>query len=193
MSLLPVVAIWGPLLSSHPWPLHFALSRHTGNCIMPARGSASRLKCGLFVGCMQYVTMFPVPVGIHPTMQVAYNRTLETQFRIAYDVYLEILRHVNARVDVALGRDTTHWKLLNVCAPCMYKIEGEPHLKHSMLVAMDGNQSLKLVDGAFRAGKALHDDRIGHSECWLTPAEVDRWKDEVNRPVCFRYISMHID
>ena len=121
------------------------------------------------------------------TVQVAYNRTLETQFSIAYDVYLELLRHVTARADAALGHDAPNWDLLNACAPCMYRLEGEPQLKYSMLVTMDGNQSLKLVDGAFRAGKSLRDDRVGRSERWLTPAEVDRWKDEVNRPVCFRY------
>lgn len=67
----------------------------------------------------------------------------------------------------------------------MYKLEDEPQLKYSMLVAMDGNQSLKLVDDAFRAGKPLRDDRVGCSENWLTPAEVDRWKDEVRRTVRF--------
>jgi hypothetical protein len=34
----------------------------------------------------------------------------------------------------------------------MYKIEDEPLLKFSMLVAVDGNQSARLVDSAFLAG-----------------------------------------
>ncbi|EPT04922.1 hypothetical protein FOMPIDRAFT_1045594, partial [Fomitopsis schrenkii] len=94
---------------------------------------------------------------------VTYNRTLEVQFSIAYDVYLEILRHVDSRVDA---------------------LQDKPPLKYSMLVTMDGNQSLKLVDDAFRAqaGTPLRDDRLGCSKNWLTPAEVDRWKDEVSRP-----------
>lgn len=122
--------------------------------------------------------------------QVTYNRTLEVQFSIAYDVYLEILRHVDSRVDAVLGHDTENWQMLNACAPCLYKLQDEPPLKYSMLVTMDGNQSLKLVDDAFRAGTPLRDDRLGCSKNWLTPAEVDRWKDEVSRPVCLRSIEM---
>ena len=124
-----------------------------------------------------------IPHLLSSCYQVNYDRTLETQFRIAYDVYLNILQCINSRVDLELGRDTPDWKRLNVCAPCMYRLKGEPHLKYSMLVAMDGNQSLKLVDDAFRAGRPLRDDRAGRSTCWLTPEEVDRWKDEVHRPV----------
>ena len=135
---------------------------------------------------MRYVVLLICVHDLIQCIQVTYNRTLQTQFSIAYDVYLDILRHVNSRVDVALGRDTTKWHELNACAPCLYKLHDEPPLKYSMLVTMDGNQSLKLVDDAFRAGKPLRDDRLGHCEYWLTPAEVDRWKDEVVRPVCSR-------
>lgn len=60
-----------------------------------------------------------------------------------------------------------------------------------MLVTMDGNQSLKLVDDSFRAGTPLRDDRLGRSEYWLTPTEVDRWKDEVTRSVCSKSIEMN--
>ena len=113
---------------------------------------------------------------------------MESQFSIAYDVYLEILRRVDARVDAVLGHDTSNWQMLNACAPCLYKLHDEQPLQYSMLVSMDGNQSLKLVDNAFRAGTPLRDDRVGHSEYWLTPAEVDRWKDEVRRPVRIRAV-----
>ncbi|TFY55866.1 hypothetical protein EVJ58_g7981 [Rhodofomes roseus] len=117
-------------------------------------------------------------LGYLGTAPVPYNRTLVNQFSIAYDVYLDILRHVKIRVDAALGRNSPDWKMLSVCAPCLYKLEGETPLKYSMLVTMDGNQSLKLVNDIFRAGKTLQDDQTGHSELWLMPADVDRWKDE---------------
>ena len=91
---------------------------------------------------------------------------------------------MDARVDAAMGRDTSRWKALNVCAPCLYKLDNEPPLKYSLLVTMDGNQSLKLVDNLFRSGNPLRDDRAGRSSIWLTPEEVDKWKDEVRRQVC---------
>jgi hypothetical protein len=64
------------------------------------------------------------------------------QVSITYDVYLDILHHVDACVQRALKRDAPDYNRLNVCPPSMYKIEDEPPLKYSMLVAADGNQSL---------------------------------------------------
>jgi hypothetical protein len=101
------------------------------------------------------------------------------QVSIAYDVYLDILRHVDARVQRALKRDAPDYDRLNVCPPCMYKIEDEPPLKFSMLVAADGNQSLRLVDHTFRAGEQRPDDRTFESTRWLRPEEVNIFKDEV--------------
>ncbi|KAH9834663.1 uncharacterized protein C8Q71DRAFT_873190 [Rhodofomes roseus] len=115
--------------------------------------------------------------------RVPLNRTLVNQFSIAYDLYLEILHHVDSRVDSVLGRDATDWPMLNACASCLYRLLDEPSLKYSILVAMDGNQSLKLVDDVFRAGKTLRDDHVGLSRLWLTTEEVNRWKDEVPRSV----------
>jgi hypothetical protein len=69
----------------------------------------------------------------------------------------------------------------NVCPPCLYKIEHEIPLKYSLLATMDGNNSLKLVDATFRAGTPRKDDRILSSPRWLTPEQVDVFKDEVTR------------
>jgi nucleoid-associated protein YgaU len=52
-------------------------------------------------------------------------------------------------------------------------------LKYSLLVTMDGNNSLKLVDATFRAGTPWKDDHILPSPRWLTPEQVDVFKDEV--------------
>ncbi|KAJ7776375.1 hypothetical protein B0H16DRAFT_1659775 [Mycena metata] len=67
------------------------------------------------------------------------------QFSIAYDVFSESLENVDTRVMHALGRDKPDWRLTNCCSGCMYKLEGEEELEFSMLVTMDGNDSLKRV------------------------------------------------
>jgi hypothetical protein len=59
----------------------------------------------------------------------------------------------------------------------MYKTKDEPSLKYSMLIAMDGNNSLKLIDTAFRTGKPRTDDRTSPSPRWLPPVEVDIFQD----------------
>ncbi|KAJ7843840.1 hypothetical protein B0H13DRAFT_2239265 [Mycena leptocephala] len=103
---------------------------------------------------------------------------LAEQLSTAYDAYLEIMRQVDSRTHTALGRDTA-WYIQNVCAPCLYKIQNEAPLRFSWLGCMDGNNSLKLVDATFRAGHLRPDNRASTSFRWLTPEQVDVFKDEV--------------
>ncbi|KAF7372185.1 hypothetical protein MVEN_00077700 [Mycena venus] len=103
---------------------------------------------------------------------------LAKQLTNAYDAYLEIQHCVDQRVKVSLGRDET-WDAKGVCPPCFYRVQNEPHLKYSFLGALDGGNSLKLVDSTFRAGNPRFDNRKLTSFRWLTPMEVDRYKDEV--------------
>ena len=42
-----------------------------------------------------------------------------------------------------------------------------------------GNNSLKLVDSTFRSGTSRNDDWMSTSSRWITPDDVDRFKDEV--------------
>jgi hypothetical protein len=97
---------------------------------------------------------------------------------------------VDQRVRVALGRDET-WDAKNVCPPCFYRVENEAPLKYSFLGALDGNNSLKLVDSTFRAGNPRFDNHKTTSFWWLTPTEVDRYKDEVinSAKVCIPILS----
>ena len=44
---------------------------------------------------------------------------------------------------------------------------------------MDGNLSLKLVDSTFRAGVERIDERAARCDFWITPEQVDKFKDEV--------------
>ncbi|KZP28301.1 hypothetical protein FIBSPDRAFT_908692 [Athelia psychrophila] len=97
------------------------------------------------------------------------------QFSITYDLYLEIQRQVEARVNKALGRNDPSWSIRNVCPPCMYKVEGEPPLKFSMLSAMDGNDSLKRFD---------LDNRTAPSSMYISRAQVDKWAPKPGSKKC---------
>ncbi|KAJ7847108.1 hypothetical protein B0H14DRAFT_3867546 [Mycena olivaceomarginata] len=103
---------------------------------------------------------------------------LSEQITIAYDAYLAIMRGVDNRVAVVLGR-TDNWYLKNVCAPCFYTTIHKPPLKPKYLGAMDGNNSLKHVDAALLSGKPRTDHRTSTSPRWISPKEVDELKDEV--------------
>ena len=48
---------------------------------------------------------------------------------------------------------------------------------------MDGNNSLKLVDSTFRSGLVRTDNRVTSSKRWISPDDVDIFKDEVNKKV----------
>ncbi|KAJ7017058.1 hypothetical protein C8F04DRAFT_980139 [Mycena alexandri] len=67
------------------------------------------------------------------------------QFSTAYDLYLAILRRVKLRVQRVLGRNGRKWRMENCCPACMLKVEDEEELTFSILVTMDGNDSLKRV------------------------------------------------
>ncbi|KAJ7808508.1 hypothetical protein B0H14DRAFT_2380526 [Mycena olivaceomarginata] len=104
--------------------------------------------------------------------------SLAEQLSTAYNAYLQILRNVEACAHTAMGRDAT-WYIKNICAPCMYTISNEPQLRFRWLGTMDGNNSLKLVDATFLSGTTRFDNRTSTSFRWVTPEEVDIFKDEV--------------
>ncbi len=116
---------------------------------------------------------------------------LAEQFSVAFDVYNDILYHVDKLVNSALGRDTPNYRMLHTCAPCLYHLEGEPRLKHGLLGSIDGNSSLKLVDDTFRSGEARPDKRTWRTDLFITPEEVDQFKDEVRdaQQVCYGNVS----
>ncbi|KAK1215260.1 hypothetical protein PQX77_022136 [Marasmius sp. AFHP31] len=106
--------------------------------------------------------------------------SLEDQLRVSYDAYLGILREVQGRVDRELGRDPHEHFVRNVCPPCMYELKNEIALNPSILLAMDGNNSLKMVDIDKRPGRARLDTRRIHHPRWLDATTVDVFKDEVS-------------
>ena len=70
---------------------------------------------------------------------------LSRQFSISYDLYLEMRRTVDERVQVALTQNTADYRLRHACPACTYCLEDEPKLIFSMLYTVDGNNSLKCI------------------------------------------------
>ncbi|KAK0461669.1 uncharacterized protein EV420DRAFT_1266632 [Desarmillaria tabescens] len=68
---------------------------------------------------------------------------LQEQFRICYDVYIEILCQVDQRVMNALSRDEPDWRLRNCYPACTFTVKDEPALEFKMLLAIDGNNLLR--------------------------------------------------
>ncbi|KAG2136551.1 uncharacterized protein EDB93DRAFT_1091557 [Suillus bovinus] len=64
-------------------------------------------------------------------------------FSDTYDIYLEILHHIDVLINQALNRNSPNWRLLNSCPCCFYKLEDEENMALEWLVTMDGNNSLK--------------------------------------------------
>jgi len=53
---------------------------------------------------------------------------------------------------------------------------------------MDGNNSLKLVDSTFHSGSERFDNRESSSKRWISPEDVDVFKDEVNKKVRYHFL-----
>jgi hypothetical protein len=121
---------------------------------------------------------------------VAPRPWLGTQFSVAFDVYLAVRARVDKRVQVALGQDVPDWRLKNACPACLYKLEGEPHLKFPLMATFDGNNSLSrfwarerevsLADGTTAPGasKELSDDRVAPGDYYLWRDEVNKWEKD---------------
>ncbi|KXN91215.1 hypothetical protein AN958_02171 [Leucoagaricus sp. SymC.cos] len=120
---------------------------------------------------------------------IEYQPSLLHQFSISYDLYLSIKNSVQSCVMSALNQGG-NWHLCHACPACTYKLEGKPDLIFEMLIAMDGNNSLKQVlcwETTFdREGNAIHnnieiqDERDISEDYYLSHECVDRWvKDHV--------------
>ncbi|KAJ3730304.1 hypothetical protein C8R42DRAFT_536808, partial [Lentinula raphanica] len=117
---------------------------------------------------------------------IPYKNNLSVQFSAAYDLYSRLRLEVRNQVLSALGRATPNWRMLNSCPCCQYEVQGEPDLPIRMMIAIDGNNSLKrfqrreapLEDGqALGAVKEGLDNRIGGGDYFLQPDQVDRWDE----------------
>ncbi|KAI0751728.1 hypothetical protein C8Q80DRAFT_1098477 [Daedaleopsis nitida] len=105
---------------------------------------------------------------------VTYAQHLHDLFSAAFDVYLGIKSQVRHTLNVALGRAGPGWRAQFACPPCGFKQDNEPMLSPARLHAMDGNNSVKRVEGSGHA-----DPRVFDSDYHILPVEVDRFKDDV--------------
>jgi len=67
-----------------------------------------------------YFSLFILPVLI--ARKIPYRPKYRRLFSDAFDVYLEIIRVVDARVKAALGHDSPDWRVLNACPACSYEV-----------------------------------------------------------------------
>ena len=123
---------------------------------------------------------------------VPFRPYLRKQFSICFDVYLAILLRVDQRIQIALKRDDPGWRLRHACPACTYKLTEEPKLLFSILVTMDGNDSLKRIqrrkappvdpgDGAPVIGQPNErkDERTVAPGYYITREQVDLWSREL--------------
>lgn len=96
------------------------------------------------------------------------------QFSEAFDVYLNILRRVDAMTNAALGTDSPDHRLHYSCPPCNYTLKDEEPLLHSHLMSLDGNSSLKRF-----ASRPAFDPPTFVSDYYLTQEEVNVYGHEV--------------
>lgn len=130
-------------------------------------------------------------IRANQSFQIPFKVNLRRQFSDSFDVYLDILNQVSRAVNVALKQDSPNWRMLNVCPPCMYALEGEIPLDPAQIVQLDANDSLKrceratattdLHGHAMRQTSELHDSRQYENDYYLSVADVDVFKDEVKR------------
>ncbi|KAG2056750.1 hypothetical protein BDR06DRAFT_981178 [Suillus hirtellus] len=110
-----------------------------------------------------------------------YRPYLNSQFSNTYDIYLEILNHVDCCLNGALHRNTPNWRLLNACPCCSYQLKDELPLAFKWLASIDGNNSLKRWVSSTYGLTAQEDSRKPHSDYWIDQMTVDAFKDEPSK------------
>ncbi|QRW15389.1 hypothetical protein RhiLY_14388 [Ceratobasidium sp. AG-Ba] len=103
-----------------------------------------------------------------------YARHMRVQLSKAVDVYLALIRMIDARLATSLGRNNPDWRKANACAACSYHLKGEKKLNFSVLLTCDGNESLKRL-----AGASVKDTRVFDHSYFLDNAYVDKFANEV--------------
>ncbi|KAG6893832.1 hypothetical protein C0992_008499 [Termitomyces sp. T32_za158] len=83
------------------------------------------------------------------TLSYLYGVPFQQRYRNAlsdvFDVYLDIHRRIDSRVAKSLGHNAPNYRVLHACPPCSYELQGEPAMKYSRLIVIDGNNSLKQI------------------------------------------------
>ncbi|EGO04498.1 hypothetical protein SERLA73DRAFT_148981 [Serpula lacrymans var. lacrymans S7.3] len=100
-------------------------------------------------------------------------------FFAAFDVYLEILHHVDKLLQVAFKHDTPNWRMLHSCPACFYKLWDEPALNFEWLATMDGNSSLKRFKSTVYGKADYTDTRKPPTDYWIDESSVNLFQNEV--------------
>lgn len=91
-------------------------------------------------------------------------------FSRAYDCYQSILRSINIIIDTTLGRNSQDYRIKHACAPCMYRTTNEPTLPYSLLLAADGNMSLRRFQKVGASNPAVFE-----SDYFVSRQDVDQF------------------
>jgi hypothetical protein len=108
--------------------------------------------------------------------QIPYYAGYWQYFSDTFDVYLKILRGVDAQIQETLGRSDTHWQVLHSCPCCQHKVPGEEFLQVFLIGVLDGNQSLKHMQ--FREGLNT-DPRSLVSNYFIPEDIVNKFKHDI--------------
>lgn len=99
----------------------------------------------------------PFVRAMHDYHDQVYLTASAHAFSKAFDIYLSINRSISSRLDAALGRSHADYRMQRSCAACTYTVEGEPQLPHSILLAADGNMSLRRFEKVGTADTSIFD------------------------------------
>ncbi|THU97173.1 hypothetical protein K435DRAFT_663150 [Dendrothele bispora CBS 962.96] len=132
-------------------------------------------------------------LGIQPFVRalcdlqgLPFKHYLSVQFSSAYDLFVQLFEAVRKEVQVVLGRHSPDWRMLNACPCCQYEVEGEEKLEIRMMIAVDGNNSLKRLErrdrpteegGVLGSSRERMDLRVGGGDYFLSTEEVDKWHE----------------
>ncbi|KAG1850404.1 hypothetical protein F4604DRAFT_1934402 [Suillus subluteus] len=97
-----------------------------------------------------------------------------SQFTTAFDIYIQIQRSIQQRINLALNRNPADWHMNGVCPCCAFEQPNELNLVPRQLHSMDGNHSAKRIDGSGSA-----DPRIFKSDYFITNDIVEQFRDDV--------------
>ncbi|KAJ7922061.1 hypothetical protein B0H13DRAFT_1866128 [Mycena leptocephala] len=159
----------------------------------------------------EFVVSSLIAQGLFPCSPFAPKLAVTTRvlemFRVGQPPSLPFTVNPELGEEPELGRDRPDWQLKNCCPACTYKLEGEEKLIFSMLLAMEGNDSLKRIlqkdktfDEEGNATRAeLRADRGDLEACWkpaVHGVEVHLHKFGVQMSVAFTqllYYFVQID
>ncbi|KAH9944949.1 uncharacterized protein BXZ73DRAFT_86554 [Epithele typhae] len=107
---------------------------------------------------------------------MVYRRHYRTALADAFDIYLEVLDDVDAKIQEKLGRGDPNWRPRFGCPPCGYKLENEIPVRFERMGSMDANDSLKRL---LRKYQDVGDRRRHKNTYYLGPEFVNRFAKQV--------------